>query len=194
MKANKVDARGLPCPQPVVMTKKALEEMDSGTLDVLVDNKPSSQNVARFVKNAGCLAEVEEKDGVYIVHVTKGTTCETVDRLTEKEIVVFISSNTVGRGDVELGIVLMRSFIPTLLEIDERPKKIVFMNSGVKLTVTGSPVLEHLQTIEKEGVELLVCGTCLDFFGLKDKVKVGSISNMFELVTTLSRADKVMSL
>jgi len=139
--SESIDARGMMCPQPVVMTKKKLEKMDSGTLDVIVDNKPSSLNVARFVKNTGCLAEVEEKDGVFIIHVTKGATCAVTEESTEKEIVVFISSDTVGSGD-----------------------------------------------------ELLICGTCLDFFGLKDKVKVGSISNMFELVTTLSRADRVMSM
>ena len=192
--AEKIDARGLSCPQPVVMTKKALEEMESGILDVLVDNKASAENVTRFVKNAGCLAKVEEKDGVFNIHITKGTTCEIIDEKTEKEIVVFIRSDTVGRGDDELGTILMRSFVPTLLEIDARPKKIVFMNSGVKLTVEGSPVLEFLKKIEKEEVELLVCGTCLDFFSLKDKVKAGRISNMFELVSTLSKADKVMSM
>lgn len=192
--SERIDARGLMCPQPVLMTKKKLEEIDSGTFNVIVDNKPSSQNVVRFAKNAGCIAEVEEKDGTYIIHVTKGASRAVPDENTEKEIVVFIRSDTVGRGDDELGTILMRSFIPTLLEIDERPKKIVFMNSGVKLTAEGSPVLEHLQALEREGVVLLVCGTCLDFFGLKGKVKVGSISNMFELTTTLSKSDKVMSM
>lgn len=191
---NQVDARGLSCPQPVVMTKKKLEELDSGTFDVLVDNKTSSENVARFVKNAGCDVDVEEKGDVFTLHITKGATCKIIEDTTEKEIVVFVRSNTIGRGDDELGTILMRSFIPTLLEIEEQPKKMVFMNSGVKLTVEGSPVLEFLEKIEKEGVELLVCGTCLDFFGLKDKVKAGSISNMLELVTTLSKADKVMSM
>ena len=192
--AETIDARGLLCPQPVVMTKKKLEGMDSGTLDVLVDNKPSSQNVARYVKNAGCIADVEAKDGVFIIHIKKGATCAVMDESTAKETVVFFRSNTVGSGDDELGTILMRSFIPTLLEIDEKPKKIVFMNSGVKLTVDGSPVLEALQTIEEDGVELFVCGTCLDFFGLKEKVKVGSISNMYELTTILSKANKVMSI
>ena len=189
-----VDARGLLCPQPVVMAKKKLEEIDRGTFDILVDNKPSTQNVARFVKNAGCLAEIEEKDGVYVIHVTKGASCAVPVERTEKEIVVFVRSNAIGRGDDELGTILMRSFIPTLLEIEQRPRKMVFMNSGVKLTVDDSPVLEFLQRIEKEGVELMVCGTCLDFFGLKDKVKVGRISNMFELVSILSEADRVLSM
>lgn len=191
--AEQIDARGLSCPQPVVMTKEALEKMESGTFDVQVDNKVSSENVARFVRNAGCEVEVEEKEGVFTLHITKGAACEIIDEKTEKEIVVFIRSNTIGRGNDDLGTILMRSFIPTLLEIDERPKKIVFMNSGVKLTVDGSPVLEFLHKIEKEGVELLVCGTCLDFFGLKDEVKTGRISNMFEIVTTLFKADTVMS-
>jgi selenium metabolism protein YedF len=192
--AEQIDARGLSCPQPVVMTKKKLEEMDDHTLDVLVDNKASSENVARFAKNAGCDVETEEKEGVFIIHIRKEEMCEIVPEKTEKEIVVFVRSNTIGRGDDELGTILMRSFIPTLLEIDERPKKMVFINSGVRLTVEGSPVLEFLQKIENEGVELLVCGTCLDFFGLKEKVKVGRVSNMFELVETLSEADKVMSM
>jgi len=189
-----IDARNLSCPQPVVMTKKKLQEMDGGTLDVLVDNRASSENVARFVKNANCDAEIEEKDDIFIVHITKGATCKIIDERIEKKIVVSIRSNTVGRGDDELGTILMRSFIPTLLEIEEKPKKMVFMNSGVKLTMDDSPVLDTLRKIEKEGVELLVCGTCLDFFGLKDRMKVGRVSNMFELVTTISEADTVMSM
>ncbi|UCE19275.1 MAG: sulfurtransferase-like selenium metabolism protein YedF [Gemmatimonadota bacterium] len=192
--AEKVDARGLSCPQPVVMTKKALEQMESGILDVLVDNRVSSENVARFAQSAGCDAEIEEREGVFTIHIRKREACEIMPEKTEKEMVVFVRSNTIGRGADELGTILMRSFIPTLLEIEQKPNKMVLVNSGVKLAVEESPVLEFMQEIEREGVELLVCGTCLDFFDLKDKVKVGRVSNMFELVSILSEADKVLSM
>ena len=189
-----IDARGLSCPAPVVMTKQKLDEMDDGAFDVLVDNKSSSQNVARFVQNAGCRAEVEERDGMYIIHVTKSSGCAIMPESAGKEIVVFVSSNTIGRGDDELGAVLMRSFVLTLLQIDKKPGKMIFMNSGVKLTVESSPVLEYLQTLEKDGVVMLACGTCLDYFGLKSSIKVGRVSNMFEILQALLKADIVLNL
>ncbi len=188
-----IDARGLSCPAPVVMTKKKLDAIDDGIFEVLVDNKSSSQNVVRFVQNAGCRAEVEEQDGVFIIRVSKTCGCAIIPESTQKETVVFVGSNTIGRGDEELGSILMRSFMPTLLQIDKRPRKMIFMNSGVKLTVEGSPVLESLQALEKDGVVMLVCGTCLDYFGLKGTIKVGRVSNMFEIVEILAKANRLVS-
>ena len=190
----RIDARGKPCPQPVVMTKKALEEMDAGELEVIVDNKAASQNVARMATNLGCKVEVREENHDWVAHITKGAVCEVTPEKIEKETVVFMRSDTVGKGDDELGKILVRSFLPTLLETEPRPKKLVFMNNGVKLTVDGSPVLDSLAKLEHEGIELLVCGTCLDYFGLKDKVKVGRVSNMYELVETFMKADKIVSI
>jgi selenium metabolism protein YedF len=188
-----MDARGLSCPLPVVMTKKKLNEMAAGSLDVMVDDQTSAENVLNFARGSGCEAFIEEKNGIYVVHVSKAG-CATIPQQIGHETVVFVRSNTIGRGDDELGTILMRSFIPTLLEIDSKPKKMIFMNSGVKLTTEGSPVVEALRKIEEKGVELLICGTCLDYFGLKDQIRVGRVSNMFEIVQTLSKADKILSL
>lgn len=192
--SERIDARSKPCPQPVVMTKKALEEMEAGELEVIVDNKAASQNVARMATNLGCKVEVKEENHNYVIQITKGAVCVVEPEKIEKETVVFMRSDTVGKGDDELGKILVRAFLPTLLEIEPRPKKLVFMNNGVKLTVDGSPVLDSLAKLEHEGIELLVCGTCLDYFGLKDKVKVGRVSNMYELVETFMEADKIVSI
>ena len=111
--AEQIDARGLLCPQPVVLTKKKLEEIKSGILDVLVDNRMSSENVARFAKNAGCGVTIEEKEGIYAVHITKEERGESVLENNEKETVIFVRSDTIGSGDDELGSILMRSFFPS---------------------------------------------------------------------------------
>lgn len=105
----------------------------------------------------------------------------------------FIASDSIGQGSDELGKILMKAFFPTLLETDPRPGKMVFMNSGVKLAVAGSDVLESLRTLEKQGTEMLVCGTCLDYFGVKDTLGAGRVSNMFEIAETFMNARSVVT-
>lgn len=197
---KKIDARGLECPQPVVLTKNALAQMKRGKIEVLVDNKTASENVSRFAKNLGCEVKVKGKGQDFVVEIVKKVSetskeeavCEIESRKTTKETVVLICSNRIGEGSDELGGILMKVFFPTLLEIEPKPNKLVFMNNGVKLTVEGSDFLDGLTKLQKAGVELLVCGTCLDYFGLKEKVKVGRISNFFEITQTLLQADKVI--
>lgn len=197
---KKIDARGLACPQPVVLTKKTLEEIKSGMIEVTVDNKAASENVARFAKNQGCEVKVREESRDFIIEIVKKasetskekTVCETESRKTTKETVVLISSDRIGEGSDELGGILMKVFFPTLLELEPKPNKLIFMNNGVKLTVEGSDFLDGLTRLQKAGVELLVCGTCLDYFNLKEKVKTGRISNFFEITQTLLQADKVI--
>ena len=198
---KRIDARGLACPKPVVMTKNALEEMEAGIIEVLVDNKPAVENVSRFARNSGCEVKVQEEGKNFIVEVTKRESsevskeeivCRVEPQKTGKGIAILIASDTIGRGSNELGAILMRALFPTLLEASPRPRKLIFMNNGAKLTVEGSIYLDDISKLEKEGIEVFVCGTCLDFFHLKDKVRVGKISNFFEITQTLVEADKVI--
>jgi selenium metabolism protein YedF len=189
-----IDARGLSCPQPVVLTKKALEKADD--LIVIVDNATAKQNVSRLAESHGLGVSVDEKgDGIYL-RLTRPADQSLGGKvqLLFEPTVLLVASNTLGRGDDELGSVLMRTFIHTLGESDIKPHKIIFMNSGVKLVTQGSEVIDDLRALEKESVEILACGTCLGHLGLKDAVEVGRISNMYEITMALMKATKVISI
>jgi len=190
----KINAKGLACPQPVVLTKNALDDIEEGIIEVTVDNEPASENVARLARNSRCNVEIRKEGKNYIVRIKKKKESQKEEQGKKKTTSVFVSSDTMGKGDDKLGKILIRAFFPTLFEIKPQPDKIIFMNSGVKLTVEGSEVIDSLRMIEEEGMEILVCGTCLDFFNLKDKIKVGHISNMFEIVDSLINSDKILSI
>ena len=189
-----IDARGLSCPQPVILTKRALAESDE--IITIVDNDISSHNVGRMAQGVGCDVRVEKKeDGIYL-HITKGreqpTDIEPTSAATGP-LVLTISSDAMGRGSDELGSILMRALFHTLGEVEPLPDTVIFYNAGVKLVVEGSPVIEDLVALEEKGVQILACGTCLDYFDLKDKVGVGEISNMYTIAESLLRAGKVVS-
>lgn len=188
-----IDARGLSCPQPVVLTRKALEKADE--LTVIVDNATAEQNVSRLAENHGLAVSVEEKgDGIYLRLTRPADQSLGGKALLFEPTVLLIASSTLGRGDDELGGVLMRTFIHTVSESEIKPHKIIFMNSGVKLVTQGSDVIDDLRALEKESVEILACGTCLGHFGLKDAVEVGRISNMYEITMVLMKSTKVISI
>ena len=197
---REVDVRGLPCPRPVISTKKALEEIEEGTITVLVDNPESKQNVQRFANNQGCKVNIKEREGIFYLEITKGPHGETKKK-PEVEIgkainadVVCITTDRLGTGDKELGEILMKAFLNTLWDYQPRPAKVLFINSGVTLTTEGSDVLETLNLLEKEGVEIFSCGTCLDYYGIKDKLRVGKVTNMYETVDALITAAKVVNI
>jgi len=206
---KQIDARNKPCPQPVLLAKKELDVMITGSLQVLVDNKAACDNVARMAGNAGCCVDIEPRGNEYVIHIDKTCTfeAEEVARKTKElpelplakerentgETVFFISSDSIGQGSDELGRILMKAFYPTQLQTEPRPGKLVFMNSGVKLAVSGSDVLESLKKLEDQGAELLVCGTCLDYFGAKDTLVAGRVSNMFEIAETFTNAGSVIT-
>ena len=187
-----LDARGLACPQPVINTKKALEEIQEDILTVIVDNVASRDNVRRFAESQGCTVNVEEKGSDYYLHVAKGFVCETAHQSQESQksddIIVYINSEMMGKGDDKLGRILMKAFFKTLVE----PRKLIFVNSGVKLAIEGSEVIEEIQELEKRGVEVLACGTCLEFYGLKEKLRAGVVSNMYDIANSLVEAGKVI--
>ncbi|MGB9780261.1 sulfurtransferase-like selenium metabolism protein YedF [Caldanaerobacter sp.] len=178
-----VDARGKNCPIPVIMTKKALEEMEEGKILVIVDNETAKENVSKFARGIGCEVAVEERDNGFYINIYK-------KRIMKEEIqdeyVVVITSDKFGEGDERLGKMLMKSFIISLKEQIKRPKSVIFINNGVRLTTEGSEVIEELKNLEKEGIEIISCGTCLDFYGLKEKLLVGTVSNMYSIVEKMT--------
>jgi selenium metabolism protein YedF len=184
-----VDCRGLACPQPVISTKEALAGA-SGPILVIVDNQGSCINVQRFAESQGARVYAEERGGEFHLTIEPGcTACETA---LAKNIAVYVSSETMGRGDEELGSALMAAFLDTLSQFKGEISHAIFVNAGAKLAVEGSPVLEQLRLLEQTGVEVLVCGTCLNHFGIKDRLAVGSVSNMYAIIETLSKAGKII--
>lgn len=193
--AEIVDARGLSCPQPVILTKRALAQSDE--IITIVDNEVASVNVSRVAQKTGCDVRAEEReDGIYL-YITKSreqpAVVGTASAHTGTSVLV-VSSDVMGRGSDELGNILVRGFFHTLGEVEPLPDTIIFFNRGVKLVIESSPVLEDLGALQERGVRILACGTCLDYFDLKDEVGVGQISNMYTIAETLLGAGKVVPL
>jgi selenium metabolism protein YedF len=186
-----IDCKGLACPEPVVTTKKALDQLKEGKLIVIVNNSVSCNNVERFALSQGCSVEVEKRGEEFYIHIEKTRKAERV-RGDKRQVVVYINSQFLGVGEDTLGALLMRAFLKTLLDQEVQPYRIIFINSGVRLTSEGSEVLETLKTLSEKGAEILSCGTCLDFYGLKERLKVGVISNMYDILQTLMDADQII--
>jgi len=179
------------CPQPVLTTKRAFDEMGEGEFTIIVDNPGSRDNVERFAQSQGAMVNVERKVNDFYLHIQKKSACEAAGSPQKAEkIVVYVNSNFLGVGEEALGTILMRAFLKVLLDLRPIPSKLIFINSGVRLTSEGSEVLETLQALSAKGMEILSCGTCLDFYGLKEKLKVGKVSNMFEITQSLLTADR----
>ena len=192
--AKVVDARGLECPQPVVLTNKALEGSDEVT--TIVDNEIAKENVSRLARSKAFRVEIEEKDALFYLHLTRESS-ET-ELLPEKGVtgptILLIASDSFGRGSEELGQLLMRSFLHTLGEVSPLPDRIICLNSGVKLVVEGSLALDDLRVLEEKGIGILACGTCLGYYEIKDKIVVGRISNMYDIASALLGAGKIIEL
>lgn len=188
-----LDVRGLTCPEPVLRTKRALDSIDRGSVNVLTADSACRDNVIRFAQNAGYQAAgTTREDGAYLVRIEK--TEPDAKRPGDTGTTIFITSDRLGHGADELGQLLMGLFLRTLSEMPARPARLILANAGVKLAVEGSPVLDHLHNLERSGVKVGVCGTCLDFYGLKDKVRAGTVSNLYEVTEQLLAASKVISI
>jgi selenium metabolism protein YedF len=202
MKEFVVDARGLTCPEPVVRARKALVESAATEITVLVDNDAAAENVARMARMAGCEVAHEDRGGYFGIVLRRGKVAAApgeppaasanAARCGETNAAVFFASATVGHGDDDLGRLLMVAFVKTLKDVVPRPKTLLFMNGGVKLVAEGSELLDALRELEADGAELLACGTCLDFFKLKEELRAGKVSNMFEIASRLVAADRVV--
>lgn len=191
---RKIDARGVKCPQPVIMTKKALEEIEEGQIISIVDNITAKENVSRLASSMNLEYAIDEKDGCYYISINKIKDNKNENMNNEADnIVIVIASNKLGSGDNELGEVLMKSYTYALTEVSPVPKTIIFLNSGVKLTTEGSAVLDNIEKLQQAGVEIISCGTCLDFYGLKEKLMVGIVGNMYSIVEKMHNATKVIN-
>jgi len=197
-----VDCRGQACPIPVLKTKEALSSIEEGVITVIVDNKASRENVKRFAQKEGCSVEVEERDGLFYIKITKGTAKgeekveEEKSETPEKQRpTVLIASSYVGE-DPELGKILIKGFIKTFLNADPMPKKIILINTAVKLACQGADeeILSALKELSEKGIEIICCGTCLDYFGLLDQLEVGVASNAYDVVQSLVNASSVIRL
>lgn len=197
-----IDAVGKACPMPVVMVKK---EIDAGeeALVAAVDNQIAVENLKKLASSCGYVTEVKEENGIHRVTFAKDcAACAELFNETEEaksvidrdNYVVFIGKEWIGDGDHELGLNLMRMFFYTLTQSDHLPKAVLFMNGGVKLPSVDEQIPGHLKELEGKGVEICVCGTCLNFFGLADQLKVGTVSNMYDITEQMQKADKVMTL
>jgi selenium metabolism protein YedF len=191
---NEIDCRGLPCPQPVVLTKRVLDQIAEGETVTIVDNEIARDNLIRLARNYAYDVDVEQTGNDYRVRITKSESILPTQLEPVEDIVIMVTGSVLGRGDDTLGNVLIKSFFYTLNENDVVGKTLIFLNSGVKLTCSGSEVLEHLMSLEKRGTEILSCGTCLDFYGLKEKLCVGKITNMYHILELLIKAPKVIHL
>ncbi len=190
-----VDARGLDCPQPVILTKKAMDEGGGADqLTTIVDRDVARENVKRLAQNQGYEYKVEQKEGEYHIHMYKTVSLDEDKPSSSGDIVILIKSSLFGEGDEELGRVLMKGFLYTLNELEADLKTLIFMNKGIFLTINDSPVIEHIQTLEKKGVEVLSCGTCLDYYQKTDALAVGKITNMYSAVETMAGAAKTITI
>ncbi len=215
----RIDARGLACPQPVVLAKKAIEENPGAAVAVVVDGEAARENVLRFAAYAGRAAKsVPGGGGATVVEISAAESAAAAAATASAESgpgaapggtpvlaqaiaaprgapadgsaplapeTIFIAADRVGQGDDELGRLLMKGFLYALAEGERLPRRIILMNSGVSLAAEGSASLANLRRIEARGVEILACGTCLDFFALKASLGAGRVSNMYEIAALL---------
>lgn len=198
-----VDARGLACPQPVINAKAALTK--SSEIAVLVDNETARINVTKMAEKMGAVVKTETVPEGIKLSISRKTepssevlaapvVCAAQSPRTEGPLVVLVPSDTMGRGDDVLGGILIKGFLFTLNEVGPVPDTIIFLNSGVKLVAEGSPALEDLEKLSRRGVKILACGTCLSHFGLKEKLAVGEVSNMYSIAETLLGAAKTVQI
>ncbi len=188
------DARNLSCPQPVMLTMKALEEAEEVT--TIVDNEVARENVARLGTSQGCEVNIEQRDdGIYLTLKKAKGELDKKEPQCATRSVLFLGSDIVGRGDdYQLGSLLMQKFLHTLSGLTSRPETIVLINTGVKLVTEDSLVVGELRQLESQGIEILACGTCLSRFQLTDKITVGRVSDMYTIANTLLKAERIISL
>ncbi len=187
----KVNAVGEVCPKPVIMTKKALKEIESGVVEVSVDNQTSKENVEKMAKEMGHTFETREEGNVFVITITKAG--EKQEKSSEEEnIVISIGSDKMGEGEDELGKILIKGFIYALTEAETLPKTVLLYNKGVLLASTFEDTVKDLKVLEERGVEILSCGTCANFYHVQDQIKVGTLTNMYTILERQMKAAKVI--
>lgn len=197
-----VNAMGDNCPIPVIKTKKAMQALTGPeVIEVLVDNEIAVQNVSKMASAQGGEVSSEklgEKEYKVVISMSgapvaaSDETCEECTPDMKSNTIVVINSDRMGNGNDALGKVLIKGFIYAITQLDTLPKKMLFYNGGATLTVEGSDSLEDLKSLEAQGVEILTCGTCLDYYEVKDKLAVGSVTNMYSIVEAMAEAGKII--
>ncbi|HJO92460.1 MAG TPA: sulfurtransferase-like selenium metabolism protein YedF [Victivallales bacterium] len=197
-----IDARGKECPIPLIMTRKALKENINSSFLLLIDNEIAKENVQRFLTDNNIEFRLHENGDVYHFSVNAGESEFVITRenISDQEntinkkddYVICIKSLTMGTGPEDLGKILLKAFINTLIESENLPSHIILYNSGVILATTDSSVIGSLRKLSKLGIKIIVCGACVEYFEVKRKLDVGIISNMFDIIDILSNADKVV--
>ena len=197
-----VDARGDQCPIPVVKAKQALGQLpEGGLVRVLVDNEIAVQNLTKLGRHQSMEVQsrkLKEKEFEVVIASDKAMVpqpepeAEACMPDARGDTVVAVGSAVMGSGDDQLGAVLMKGFLYALSQMDRLPDTILFYNGGARLTTEGSQSLEDLRNLEAQGVKIRTCGTCLDFYQLKEKLQVGEVTNMYEIAETLAAAGKVI--
>ncbi|WP_414632259.1 MULTISPECIES: sulfurtransferase-like selenium metabolism protein YedF [unclassified Clostridium] len=194
---NEIDCRGLNCPIPVVNTKKYFDALESGIGVTVVDNEVAKNNVVKFAQGNGFEYEIEEREGnIYYITIIKGeVTVEELNLKNSKEkeetFTIVVGSDKLGNGDDELGTALIKSYLFALSEAEVIPTNLVFLNAGVKLVVEGALTLDSLKRLVERGVNVQSCGLCLDFYGLKENLAVGEISNMYAIIEMMNKGKTI---
>ncbi len=195
---HSLDCRGKLCPKPLLETKRAIAALVEGTLVVTVDNAAARENFTRAMVADGHPVLAEESDGEWTLTITKTAASGVADAAEAEnsvgKTVVLVTDRGLGRSDPDLGALLMKAFMTTISDLPEPPSVVILMQAGVRLACEGSDCLGPLGQLQTSGVEILACGTCLDYFGLMDKLEVGRISNMAEIVDTLMTATRTIPL
>ena len=189
----KVNAMGKLCPEPVIMTKAEIEK-GAAELEVLVDNDIAVSNVTRLLEGKGFSVELSRKENERKLTAKKtasGATAST-SAPREKLLAILVAHDILGGNDKELGEVLMKAFLGCISKLSHRPAVIAFMNEGVKLVLPESSACEYIKDLEKAGTKILVCGTCTTHFNITDKIAVGTVSNMFEIMEMITGADNTL--
>ena len=204
-----LDYRGLNCPEPVIRSKKFLEKEQPKAITILADNPASVENLTRFWEKSGYLVHSSQVGNYWEISASENVDSKTAAPgafdaemcpsdvskdgvATNRKTVVLLTTDTLGRGDDELGQKLMINFLATLPELGKDLWRVILLNGGVKLAATPGPALENLQKLANDGVGILVCGTCLNHYNLLEKKQVGETTNMLDIVTALGLADKVI--
>ena len=198
----RINAMGDACPLPVVKTLRALQSLGgAGSVETLVDNETAVQNLRRLAESKGCSIEVETiSDAEYRVTITAAEGAELPKEeaiactapAAQKKTVVVISADHMGEGNKELGRALLKAFLFALTQQETLPAAILFYNAGAAVTCEGSASLEDLQALQSQGVEILTCGTCLNYYGLTEKLRVGEVTNMYVIAEKQLQADCII--
>lgn len=190
----RINAMGEACPLPVVKTLRALQSLGgAGSVETLVDNETAVQNLRRLAESKGCSIEVETiSDAEYRVTITAAEAIACTAPAAQKKTVVVISADHMGEGNEELGRALLKAFLFALTQQETLPAAILFYNGGAAVTCEGSASLEDLQALQSQGVEILTCGTCLNYYGLTEKLRVGEVTNMYVIAEKQLQADCII--